>query len=581
VSTEQTLPEIPDLELGEVIGRGGMGTVYRAFQPLLNRHVAVKVLSGEGNPQVADRFRREAKLLASLNHRHTVACYTAGVDAKGRLYLVMEEVKGPNLHEYVQKNGPLSMATSFDLIRKLAEALAHAHEQGMIHRDVKPENVLLAKAQATSSQVDLQFPYVPKLADFGLARFQAGDQQATQLTQQGAIMGTPSTMAPEMFNAPDSVDHRADIYGLGCILFQCLTGRRLYEGKTISELMHAKFNEPIPSARALRSDLPAGVEGVLSQLLARQPEDRPATYADLLRLLSDPLAAPVKTGAAPAASAKNSWTLPAVVVASVLGVGAIGAVVLLGKGTKEGPSASKDSAIAESSSVTAVAQQIATPVPTPAPTPVPTAAPTPALPSPTPEPAPVVTASVDQSAAAATPRPAIIWDEDGMPTFEVDAATGQLLGWKPSGGGEWKAGEVEQSVIGTGTGATSHVLPSGPIFLRGTLQVIDAREAAVAVTGSGGTVFLRVQDLGADLLVRVDATGQVAGKSSSRSLEGSDLGSFRIEIVEGEVVVELDGEALGRYQLTTRPDHVELRTLGGTTEFRDMTVHQPMAAVPE
>ncbi len=275
-------PTIPDVELQGEIGRGGMGMVWRGRQTYLDRPVAVKLLlidPENGGGEYVRRFQREARILAGLSHPHIVGCYQAGLTPQGLPYLVMEYIDGPNLRDWVREHGPLPSDQALDLVIALAEALAHAQASTIIHRDVKPENVLLAKARA-----DAVAPWTPKLVDLGLARPAAKGTHGSDmhLTMQGVVMGTPATMAPEQFGDPDNVDFRADIYGLGCVLFHALTGGPAFTNGTLGEILTAKVSGTIPDPQEARVDLPPAVGGLVRWMLAREPGARPQSYQELI-----------------------------------------------------------------------------------------------------------------------------------------------------------------------------------------------------------------------------------------------------------------------------------------------------------
>ena len=289
-STQETLPggetttrnaaisPIPDVVLEAELGRGGMGVVYRGRQIYLDRVVAIKLLlvDGADGQEFVRRFQREAKILASLAHPNIVSCYQAGVTAANSPYLVMEFIDGPTLKDWVAENGRVPVRNALALTRDLAKALDHAHESGIIHRDVKPENVLLARTPAESP-----FPFIAKLVDLGLARPSqpAGDMN---LTRQGAVLGTPATMAPEQFDDPENVDYRADIYGLGCVLYHALVGKPAFEGKTLAAIVTAKVSGDVPQATRAKADVPLPVNELACALLARDRDQRPQSYREII-----------------------------------------------------------------------------------------------------------------------------------------------------------------------------------------------------------------------------------------------------------------------------------------------------------
>lgn len=202
----------PQLDILELIGQGGMGAVYKARQPALDRLVALKILPRQASsePGFAERFTREARALARLNHPHIVAVYEFG-QAHGLHFLVLEHVEGQNLRQ-VERTARLTPSQALELIPQICDALQFAHDQGVIHRDIKPENVL----------VDHQGRV--KITDFGLAKILGREAQDRHLTAAGDVMGTPHYMAPEQVERPQAVDHRADIYSLGVVFYELLTG---------------------------------------------------------------------------------------------------------------------------------------------------------------------------------------------------------------------------------------------------------------------------------------------------------------------------------------------------------------------
>ena len=205
--------QFPRLEILELLGRGGMGVVYKARQKDLDRFVALKILPGEvaRDSSFAERFNREAKALARLNHPRIVTIYDFGVTEAGQYYLVMEYVDGANLRAII-RGGELAPAQALALVPQICEALQFAHDEGIVHRDIKPANILLDKKGRV------------KIADFGLAKLMHRAPDVHSLTANGQTMGTPQYMAPEQLEKPESVDHRADIYSLGVVFYEMLTG---------------------------------------------------------------------------------------------------------------------------------------------------------------------------------------------------------------------------------------------------------------------------------------------------------------------------------------------------------------------
>lgn len=249
----------PQLVIEEMIGQGGMGRVYRARQPHLNRVVALKVLSAEraGDPEWLERFNREARALARLSHPHIVQVYDFG--EKPMPYLLMEHVEGVNLRQAMQHGG-LTAREALAIVPKLCDALHYAHEHDVLHRDIKPENILID----TEGRV--------KLVDFGLAKLRDEGVLPFTLTQSGAKLGTLAYMAPEQVEKPAEVDHRADIYSLGVVLYEMLTG----------ELPLGRF--PTPSEA---SGVDTRLDGVVMRTLEKQKDKRFQSAEQMKSCLED------------------------------------------------------------------------------------------------------------------------------------------------------------------------------------------------------------------------------------------------------------------------------------------------------
>lgn len=250
-------PYFPGYEIEALIARGGMGAVYRARQLSLNRPVAIKLLPFDlgMREDFAERFRREAEALARLQHPHIVAVHDFGQADDGHYFMVMELVEGTDLATRLRNEGALPPAEALRIVRQVCEALQFAHQRGVVHRDIKPANVLLDEA----GQV--------KVADFGIAQF-AQAEAAGDLTMTGTLLGTPDYTAPEQLIVSGAVDHRADIFSLGVMLYQLLTGqlpRGVY--RPVSEIVPSMRGLDAVLARAMQSD-PARRYGQVLELSA-------------------------------------------------------------------------------------------------------------------------------------------------------------------------------------------------------------------------------------------------------------------------------------------------------------------------
>ncbi len=243
----------------ELLGRGGMGAVYRAHDTLLSRDVAVKLLQPElaSEPGYQERFRREAYAAGRLASPNIIPIYEAG-EIDGRLYLVMPVVDGVDVHTVLNRDGPMSPRQAVRVIEQVAAALDAAHKSGLVHRDVKPSNLLL---------VGEEFVY---LIDFGLVQ----EETSARLTQTNVAPGTPGYMAPERLKSGTTADARADVYSLACVLYECLTGQLPFSGRGVHEVAVAHLmNEP-PKPSGLDPAIPAGFDEVIARGMAKDPDDR-------------------------------------------------------------------------------------------------------------------------------------------------------------------------------------------------------------------------------------------------------------------------------------------------------------------
>jgi hypothetical protein len=262
-------------DLLEVIGSGGMGLVWRAYDQTLNRQVACKVLSGSigRDPIFENRFRREARHIASLSHPNIVMVFDSGSD-EGRPFIVMEYVQGASLRQVLNARSVLSVPVAMALAIDVLSALGHAHSHDIVHRDVKPANLLLQ----TGGTV--------KVADFGIAKSLG---EITEITVQGAFVGSASYASPEQL-AGRRVSASSDLYSLGCVIFECLSGRAPFEADDPDHLAYQhRFAEP-PPVREFRDDIPDSVSETIMRALAKDPADRfvgAGEMADFLRPYAD------------------------------------------------------------------------------------------------------------------------------------------------------------------------------------------------------------------------------------------------------------------------------------------------------
>ena len=256
------------------VGRGGMATVYLAHDLKHRRPVAVKVLHPHLAANVgADRFLREIEIAAGLNHPHILTLIDSG-SADGLLYYVMPFVEGESLRGRLARAGRLPVGEAVELTRKVAGALAYAHSRGVVHRDVKPENVMLHEGEAM-------------VTDFGIAKALSGTET---LTQTGMSLGTPAYMSPEQASGEHEIDGRSDIYSLGCMLYEMLAGEPPFPGPTAQAIIVRRFTESARPVRALRPEVPEEVERALLRALARDPGERFALAGEFAQALATAVA---------------------------------------------------------------------------------------------------------------------------------------------------------------------------------------------------------------------------------------------------------------------------------------------------
>ncbi len=369
-------------QIVEELGRGGMGIVYRAYQPSLNRHVAVKILPPQlaFDQQLVDRFLREARAAAGLRHPNIVVVYDVGQE-QGIHFIAMEYLEGRNLAQVIEEEGPLHPKRAAQIVEQVASALDYAHQRGFVHRDVKPANIFVQRSRDPVGPGD----HVT-LTDFGIAKAAA---ETRQLTHTGTVVGTPEYMAPEQAVGGE-VDERTDLYALGVVLYQMLTGRVPYQGHTPHAVLHNVIYETPPPPRQSNPNLSTAMEGVILKAIAKQPEQRFQRGADLVRALHRAVeggARDVPVVAAPRRPVPPSpprpkrrpalpWLLGAVAALLVIGMAALLVVALTDNGPPDLPPATQ---VADENrpepTLTPSPQTPPPPTPSP-PTSIPTAAPT-------------------------------------------------------------------------------------------------------------------------------------------------------------------------------------------------------------
>ncbi|MCE9579126.1 MAG: protein kinase [Deltaproteobacteria bacterium] len=359
------------------IGAGGMGAVYEGDHVELGKRVAIKFLLEryDDDPEAVTRFRREARIASQIGQANIVDVIDVGTDDSGRSFIVMELLSGMTLGEVLQRGGPMPAERAVAVIRQVLAGLGAAHDKGIVHRDMKPENVFVEN-RGDDGQDRV------KIVDFGISKLIAANESKIRLTATGAVIGTPVYMAPEQAMGLVEVDHRVDLYAVGVMLFEMLAGRPPFQGTNYAALVSQHLHVAPPSLATLRPDVPRAVVEVVARALAKEPGDRFATAAEMARALPHPsslrldggqtlgpgphtppapLSIPLPTRATTTGRGRARW------IAIGLAVGALaigGVVVAVTSGSSKSPEASADTS-------TAPAPTRSTP-PTPTVTPAPT-----------------------------------------------------------------------------------------------------------------------------------------------------------------------------------------------------------------
>jgi eukaryotic-like serine/threonine-protein kinase len=290
---------VADYRVEKKIGQGAFGEVYRAEHALIGKRAAIKVLSKKlsSDVQMVSRFLTEARAVNQIRNRNIVDVFAFGALDDGRQYLVMELLEGEPLDDYLKTKGKLSLEEALPILEDVGEALDAAHEAGIVHRDLKPANIFLCRDRRGIQA---------KLLDFGIAKLT--DSESTHhKTATGTPMGTPLYMSPEQCIGK-GIDHRTDIYSFGVMAYRMLTGAAVFDGDTFGELMFAHMSEEPEAPSSVCDDLPECVDRALTHMMAKKPDDRPATLAEAIAMLREPASA---SASAPADLATNSADAPA------------------------------------------------------------------------------------------------------------------------------------------------------------------------------------------------------------------------------------------------------------------------------
>ena len=268
--------------IDEKIDEGGMGCVYRATHVLMEKVIAVKVLHPAlaADDKIVARFTREAKAASRISHPHAISVTDFGESENGVVYLVMEYLRGRALKDIVRDGGPMPLSRVVEIVRQVAGALDAAHAEGVVHRDLKSDNIMLEEAAGGGDWA--------KVLDFGIAKIQQDvDTTDPGLTAPNLIIGTPQYMSPEQCSQASDIDARSDIYSFGVILYEMLAGHVPFTGDSPTAIMMKHLQEPPPSVLDERKDLPAGVGRVIARALAKRPEDRYQEASELADALAD------------------------------------------------------------------------------------------------------------------------------------------------------------------------------------------------------------------------------------------------------------------------------------------------------
>ncbi len=286
--TDKRLSVVPELggntldgkyKVESVLGSGGMGVVYEGLHRTINRKVAIKFLSPESviNSEVRERFVNEAKIAASLGHKNIVAVLDLGETGVGVPYIVMEYLEGESLGDVLERETRMSVPRAVGVTLQILDGLHAVHSEEIIHRDLKPENVFMARQSGGEEIV--------KLLDFGISRLTTSDNKASRLTEAGRVYGTPYYVSPEQAEGRLDVDHRADIYSVGVLLYEMTTGQLPFRATSYATLMVDIITRPAPDPRDHLPELPVDLVAIITRALAKRPESRFAHAKEMARAL--------------------------------------------------------------------------------------------------------------------------------------------------------------------------------------------------------------------------------------------------------------------------------------------------------
>ena len=512
---EQQVLRLGKYEILEEIGRGGFATVYKALDPGLQRQVALKILHPHlaGDRPFVERFLREARAAANLNHPHIVTIYEVG-EEEGNYYIAMQYLPGPSLADIIADEAPVGVERAAELLAPVAQALDYAHGRGFIHRDVKPSNIILDEQGR------------PVLTDFGLVRAEEDASTAT-LSMTGMTLGTPQYMAPEQAD-PDyegELDGRCDIYALGVVAYELLTGRPPFRGKTPLKVLMAQVSKPPPRPQEVNPNLPEAVGGVLLKALAKTPEERYQSGSAFVQALRQAVRKeaiaerPIPTETrvrAPHVPPQQWWGIPrfAVYAAAFLVILVLVIWLAIGRGSD-----GRGSIPTPTNTSTATDTPTATPTVTSTPTPTDTSTATPTATS-TPTPTIIPTTPPWIPVLAGTPVP--------QPSAAISPANAdrviQLARW--------------------GKGSISDVVfsPDGELL---------------AVASSVGIYLYHADTLAEERFIATDSwVSSVAFSPDGELLaSGSDDSTVRLwRVADGELVCTLEGHTGWVYSVAFSPD---------------------------